>query len=139
MDSTIVQSTEDVNFEELQKLFESVGWRGRTEEKLRQAFAASYRVVFAYNSSGKLIGCARAVSDGVYYATIFDLAVDPKCQRQGLGHHLLEVIVESLAGMPWISLSSTPGHESLFTRFGFVRQRAALAIVQDPFSEFLDM
>lgn len=45
---------------------------------------------------GQLIGFARATSDGVFNATVWDVAVLPSWQRGGLGRALMERIVKAL-------------------------------------------
>jgi N-acetylglutamate synthase-like GNAT family acetyltransferase len=41
----------------------------------------------------KLIGFARATSDGIYRATIWDVAIHPDYQNQGLGSKLVETVL----------------------------------------------
>lgn len=135
---TLSDDVESVDWEALSRLFERVGWKGRTGERLQKAFHASQETLFAY-SEGKLIGCCRVVGDGEFYAQIFDVIVDPDYQRLGVGRAMVEALLEKIGGMPWVALSANQGNEELFRKFGFIRQRAAMAIVQDPFSEFMEV
>ncbi len=53
--------------------------------------AGSDLVLSAVESeSGLLVGFVRAITDGIFRATIFDLIVTPACRGRGLGAELLE-------------------------------------------------
>ncbi|MHC5828416.1 MAG: GNAT family N-acetyltransferase, partial [Nostoc sp.] len=39
------------------------------------------------------IGCARATSDGIYRATIWDVVIHPEYQNHGLGSYLVETVL----------------------------------------------
>lgn len=56
---------------------------GRTPEQYARAFANSV-VRLAYDGD-KLVGMARAVTDGVRCATIFDVCVAPAYRGRGIG------------------------------------------------------
>ncbi len=45
-----------------------------------------------------MIGFARATSDGVLSATVWDVAVNPAWQRSGLGRALMERLTKKLVG-----------------------------------------
>lgn len=47
---------------------------------------------------GQMIGFARATSDGVLSATVWDVAVNPAWQRSGLGRALMERLTKKLVG-----------------------------------------
>ena len=51
----------------------------RTAAAVKRAFSNSYLCCFAW-LDGQLVGAARATSDGVFYATVLDVAVDPGFQ-----------------------------------------------------------
>jgi ribosomal protein S18 acetylase RimI-like enzyme len=59
--------------------------------------AGSDAVVPAITTDGKLVGFVRALSDGAYRSTIFDLIVDPACREGGLGTALVERILATPA------------------------------------------
>ena len=54
----------------------------RDPVKFQKACARSAAVAFAYEE-GKLVGVGRAISDGEYYAGIYDVAVLPEFQGKG--------------------------------------------------------
>lgn len=66
--------------------------RDRRLEDLAMAIANSDPVVSAVRGE-ELIAFARATSDGVYRATIWDVVVHPDCQGQGIGRKLVETLL----------------------------------------------
>lgn len=64
----------------------------RRVEDLAVAIANSKPVISAWDQE-RLIGFARATSDGVYRATIWDVVVHPDYRRSGLGHKLVETML----------------------------------------------
>ena len=62
----------------------------------RQAFEASHTTVFAWHD-GQFIGFGRALSDGVYQAAIYDVAVVPEYQRKGIGSIIMKNIIGKLS------------------------------------------
>ncbi|KAH9311372.1 hypothetical protein KI387_026407, partial [Taxus chinensis] len=95
-----------VDVHDLQKLCDKVGWPRRPTTKVAAALRNSYMVASLHllthppNSDGEeqreLIGMARATSDHVFNATIWDVLVDPRYQGQGLGKALVEQMVRAL-------------------------------------------
>jgi GNAT superfamily N-acetyltransferase len=59
--------------------------------------AGSDAVVSAVDGDGALVGFARALSDGAYRSTIFDLIVAPEWRERGLGRALVERILATPA------------------------------------------
>ena len=66
------------------------------------------------------MGIARATSDGVFSATIWDVSVLPAWQRSGLGRAMMERITCQLveAGIPTITLYAEPSVVELYERLG---------------------
>lgn len=71
---------------------------------------------------GQLLGFARATSDGVLSATIWDVAVAPAWQRSGLGRAMMERLTASLVadGISTITLYAEPQVVGLYRKLGFV-------------------
>ena len=123
----IVTTCEGVDWTEVAGLFEKVNWGQRDPACLQRAFERTFRVCFVYQD-GRLVAVGRAVSDGEFYATIFDVMVDPAAQRQGLCRTVMQTLLAGLEGMHWIHLTATPGNEPFYQRLGFRRQTTAMAI-----------
>lgn len=83
-----------LDFEQLRRLFELTAFWGRDRsiEQLQIAVRNSEPVVSAHIGD-RLIGFARATSDGVYRATIWDVIVHPDFQGAGIGRKLVETVL----------------------------------------------
>lgn len=64
----------------------------RSIDDLKRAIANSRPVATVWDGD-RLIGFARATSDGVYRATIWDVVVHPDYQGAGLGRKLVETVL----------------------------------------------
>ncbi len=106
---TICSDCDTVDWRELAALIEFAPLVKRDPDDLRRAFENSYAVYFAYRE-GRLVGCARATSDGVYYATVLDVCVDPRHQGRGIGRAVVRAL---LAQLPFdkVFLTAVPGKE----------------------------
>jgi N-acetylglutamate synthase-like GNAT family acetyltransferase len=112
----------DLDLHQLQALLnKSAFWAvDRRIEDLQLALDRSEPVVSAWDGD-KLIGFARAVSDGVYRATIFDVVIDCDYQRLGLGRRLVEIVLahSCMQRVERIYLTTTH-QQSFYERLGFV-------------------
>ena len=81
---------------ELEQLFRRARLGGRAGEKIRRAFVNSSIVCLAYDKKA-LVGASRAMTDGEYHGLIYDVAVLPEYQRQGIGRRMMH---ELLSRMP---------------------------------------
>lgn len=83
-----------VDFYQLQSLFQLAAFWAK-ERKLRDlkiAIKNSNPVVTAWDKK-QMIGFARATSDGVYRATIWDVVIHPNYQGYGLGRKLVGTLI----------------------------------------------
>lgn len=80
--------------QQLQALFQTAAfWAGdRRVEDLAIAIAHS-KPVYSIWQGERLIGFARATSDGVYRATIWDVVIHPSHRGAGLGHKLVKTLL----------------------------------------------
>ena len=68
-------------------------WAGdRRPSDMAKAIANSNPIVTAWDAE-RLIGFARATSDGVFRATIWDVVIHPDYQGAGLGRRLVETLI----------------------------------------------
>jgi N-acetylglutamate synthase-like GNAT family acetyltransferase len=86
--------TRDLDLTELQQLFQKTAhWaQDRRIEDWTIALAHSKPIVTAWDGD-RLIGFARAISDGIYRATIWDVVIDPDYQGAGLGRKMVETVL----------------------------------------------
>ncbi|HIK05024.1 MAG TPA: GNAT family N-acetyltransferase [Trichormus sp. M33_DOE_039] len=84
----------EIDLYQLQELFNLAAFwaKGRSVEDLSIAIANSNPVISIWDGE-KLIGFARATSDGIYRATIWDVVIHPKYQGTGLGSKLVETVL----------------------------------------------
>lgn len=80
--------------DELLALYDAVGWTAYTQDpqRLEAAIAASLSLVTA-RATGRLVGLARIVGDGLTIAYLQDLLVAPEYQRAGVGSELFRLAV----------------------------------------------
>lgn len=121
----------DIDLHQLQALLnKSAFWAvDRQIEDLQIALDRSEPVVSAWDNE-KLIGFARATSDGVYRATIWDVTIDCDYQRLGLGRKLVETTLghPSMQRVERIYLTTT--HQQVFyERLGFLVNNSTTMIL----------
>ena len=104
-----------------QFLSEHAYWgRWRTRQDVDLQVSGAWRIVGCYEeSSGSMVGFARAVSDGVGLAYLADVFVLAEHRGKRLGHRLVDVMIEqgSGSGFRWL-LHTADAHE-LYEEFGF--------------------
>jgi ribosomal protein S18 acetylase RimI-like enzyme len=102
----------------------------RDPSQLERAFRGSYHCCFAYHE-GKLIGAARAISDGVSHSALYDVVVLPEYQGQGVGSRIVQFLLERLPDKN-VMLVSVPDKAGFYERLGFRRLRTAYARLASP-------
>lgn len=132
MDSTydITHDTSGIDWWRLADIMARAPLFERKPFDLATAFGNSYAVVFAYND-GELMGAARATSDGVFYASVFDAVVAPEHQGCGVGRLMLEALLTKLP-VERIFLTSVFGKEGFYEKLGFLRQTNAMGLYGEP-------
>ncbi len=109
--------SQGVDWRHLLQLFKVANLGGREDDKVRRAFEKSSVVCFAIDKL-RLVAAGRALTDGEYHATIYDVVVDPEYQRQGVGSR---VTCELLARLPVWRVLLVAGREvqPFYRRLGF--------------------
>lgn len=130
MDIRLSADTKRVSWVDLARVFELAPLgRKRDPEKLELAFRNSQLKVFAFEQN-TLIGAGRALSDGVWRAAIYDVAVLPEYQGKGIGSIIIQHLLEA-ANVDVIMLYVPPGKEAFYERFGFKKMNTAMAVMPD--------
>ncbi len=134
MDCSHIQFCADkskVDFVQLQHLFlKTAFWaQERNIEDLKIAIANSNPVVTVWDKKC-LIGFARATSDGIYRAGIWDVIVDPNYQGVGLGRKLVQTVLSH----PLVSRTervylTTTHQQSFYERIGFERNETTTMVL----------
>ena len=118
-------STEkDLDLYELEELCDAVGWARRPIRKVRIALQHSFIVLSMWEHRGsfrRLIGFARATSDHAFNATLWDVAVHPDFQGQGLGKAMMEEMIRELrkSDISNISLFADAHVVDFYNQLGF--------------------
>ena len=107
-----------------------VGMAYHEPEVHKRAFEASHTTVFIYAQS-RLIGFGRALSDGEYQGAIYDVAVVPEAQGQGIGKIIIQTISTRLPNCNLI-LYATPGMEGFYRKLGFGLMKTGMARFTHP-------
>ena len=126
MDCSHIQFCADkskVDFKQLQNLFARTAFwaRSRNMDDLEIAVINSNPVVTVWDGD-RLIGFARATSDGIYRAAIWDVVVDPDYQGAGLGRKLVQTVLSHpmVSKVERVYLTTTH-KQSFYERIGFER------------------
>ena len=109
---------------ELEQLLEAVGWSRRPARRVRKALSNSLLKVGLWRHDPRvprLVGFARCTGDGVFEATVWDVAVHPLYQGNGLGKQMMIYILEALhqMGTERVSLFADPGVVNFYQRQGW--------------------
>ena len=85
-------ASSNADFEELNRLFVSVGFSARAHEKLEKAVDNSYASLWVtttrnsrFAKEGQVVGLNDDACWVGFHATIWDVAVSPAWQRHGIG------------------------------------------------------
>jgi len=124
MDINYKVTIEKIDWSEVSKLFQLVGWGNREADELKCAFSKSSYVQFAYDKE-KLVGFGRTVDDGKYYALIVDLIVIPEYQGKGIGSRILTDLKDQLNEFYFTTLTSAVGKEEFYNKQGWEEQKTA--------------
>jgi len=128
MEIRLSEAIDAISWEELARVFELAPLGStRDPKKLETAFRNSLLRVFAFHGS-TLVGAGRALSDGVWRAAIYDVAVLPEYQGQGIGSSIIQYLIEA-ANVDVVMLYAAPGKEAFYEKFGFRKMTTAMAIM----------
>ncbi len=111
----------------------------RTQEGLQVAIAYSNPVVSVWGRADdlsleeQLIGFARATSDGIYRATIWDVVIHPDYRGQGLGGQLLKTLLAhpQMNRVERIYLMTTH-QQAFYERMGFTQNSTTTMMLPQP-------
>lgn len=124
-----------IDLPQLQMLFQVAAfWASdRKLEDLVIAIKNSDPVISAWDHD-RLIGFARATSDGVYRATIWDVVVHPDYQGAGLGRKLVQTVLSHphVSKVERLYLMTT-NQQEFYKRIGFeVNQTTTMVYFNQP-------
>ncbi|HEY9647779.1 MAG TPA: GNAT family N-acetyltransferase [Chroococcidiopsis sp.] len=129
----------EIDLQQLQRLFQDTAFwaRDRQPEEWAIAIANSKPVVTAWDGD-RLIGFSRATSDGIYRATIWDVAIHPDYQGAGLGRKLVETVLmhPHVNRVERVYLMTT-NQQRFYERIGFEENKTTTMVLfnQQSFSQ----
>lgn len=89
MDYFIKLDYEGINWSDVCGVIKKAGLATHSLEDTEKAFKNSFVSVLIFHNN-LLIGTGRAISDGIYQAVIYDIAVLPEYQKKGIGKIIME-------------------------------------------------
>lgn len=124
---TIYNSYSDQDITRMIEVYKSVGWMNHDYNKVSIILNNSTHIAIA-KLDDNIIGFARALSDGVFNAAIYDVVVCPEYQRRGIAKLLLENLLAQFEDLSCIHLISTTGNEAFYKKIGFKKLTTGMAI-----------
>ena len=95
--------------------------RGRSRVQFEAQLASAWRIVGVYETAtGRQVGFARAVSDGVAFAYLADVFILPGVRGAGLGKELVATMIDRGPGASFRWTLHTADAHDLYRKFGFV-------------------
>lgn len=128
MSITYKTTRENINWQDVSDVLKRAGLADRPANEQEIIFNNSYAVVFVCDGD-KVVGVARAISDGLSQAAIYNVALDPEYQGNGAGRRMLELLLDQLKGQNVI-LYTHPQTVELYEHFGFRRAATAMEYFQ---------
>jgi GNAT superfamily N-acetyltransferase len=94
--------------------------KSRTRAGFEEQLATAWRLVGVYEAAtGRLVGFARAISDGVGYAYLADVFVTSDARGKGLGKELVATMIDRGPGARFRWTLHTRDAHGLYRQFGF--------------------
>lgn len=115
-------------------------WADRDVEGVRRALEGT-EVAVGIEAEGELVAAARVLTDGVYYATVFDVIVATDRRGEGFGRRLLEALVghPDLREVAGLSLLCRRGLVPYYESVGFERFDPEIEVPEDGTEELVRM
>ncbi|MGF1481037.1 MAG: GNAT family N-acetyltransferase [Cyanophyceae cyanobacterium] len=124
-----------IDLKQLQSLFALAAFwaKDRQAEDLDIAIAYSNPVISMWDGE-RLVGFARATSDGIYRATIWDVVIHPDYRGAGLGRKLVETVVSHphLSRVERVYLMTTH-QQNFYERIGFQTNQTTTMVLYNSY------
>jgi ribosomal protein S18 acetylase RimI-like enzyme len=116
-----VRDVQPFEVESIRQFLCANGWAHRVgnAEQFAALVAASQRTAVAIESTGEVLGFARAITDGISNGYLSMVVVSPVHRRKGIGKCLVEHIVGSSSSITWVLRAGREGAAEFFTALGF--------------------
>jgi ribosomal protein S18 acetylase RimI-like enzyme len=118
----IAHSERPIRPQDAVDLFREEGWWPSRTTAITSAMLENSLAVGAWRDS-RLVGFARAITDGVERAYVEDVVVAQTDRRSGIGVQLVAALMARLAHIPTVSLFCSAEHVDFYKLNGFHRTR----------------
>jgi N-acetylglutamate synthase-like GNAT family acetyltransferase len=123
-----------IDLQELQELFNVAAFwaQERKLEDLAIAIANSDPVISVWDGE-RMIGFARATSDGIYRGTIWDVVIHPDYQGAGLGRKLVQTVLSHprMSRVERVYLMTTR-QQKFYEHIGFEYNASTTMVLYNP-------
>lgn len=111
--------------EDIVELYKSAGWWKEVPEAraiIPDMIRGSFCFMIAQSPEERVVGMARAISDGYSDAYIQDVVVLPSYRGQGIGRELIRRVTQYCVQrkIAWIALVAEPGTRAFYEELGYV-------------------
>lgn len=118
----VYRTTNSLPAEKLDSLIEAVGWGRRGAAAWARICSLSSIIVTAWDLE-QIVGVGRVLEDGTM-CMVYDVAVHPDHQGNGIGTEIMNRIVSNLEDKPYQSIglfawSDNPMNVPFYEKFGF--------------------
>ncbi len=87
-------------------------------------------VILTARLDGLLVGVSRAITDFAYCTYLSDLAVDEKCQRQGVGRELIRRTHEAAGLHTTLILLAAPKAQAYYPHVGMTKHESCWVVAR---------
>lgn len=123
---TLKQDIENVDWQAVADVYaETLG--PENPAQLERTWARSYATLLAY-ADGRLVGAARAISDGEREALIVGVVVLPSYQRKGIGSRMMAALTEAVKGTAILLTCEEDENVSFYEKAGFRTHKRVMAL-----------
>ncbi len=126
MEVTLKRDLEGVDWNALSYLYSQTLGHDAPDQ-LRRTWSRSYATVLAYVDE-RLVGAARAISDGEREALIVGVAVLPDFQRKGIGTTMMQALIDNLPRVAIILTSAEDENTAFYRNLGFGVHKRAMVL-----------
>jgi len=121
----------NIDPEQLDTLFEAIGWKQRGKEKWLGVLSKS-QFVFSVWDSARLVGFGRIMEDGVM-CMFYDIGVHPDYQKKGIGKQIMNKLIDQVKDKKYTSIGLFAWEENLenipfYEKFGFKQVKTGMEL-----------
>lgn len=126
MNITFKTNKTDIDWQQVAGVLRRSHLSNHTAEEQEIMFKNSFAVVFVYDND-QIVGVARALSDGICQAAVYNIALDEEYRGYGIGRELIKRLLDQLQGQ-MVILYTHPKNIELYEKLGFRRSKTAMSI-----------